>query len=148
MEVSGKVNSQAAKQQAWQAIMTVDNWKQIIPDVSKLESTGEHSYEMVVKVEIGPIKGNQTIHIDFSNLNAPNSGDFMLKHAMIKSVKGHLDFKDQADGEVLTDNAKTVVHYKLDIDAGNPFFNAALDGYKGMMQQGFEELLRGLLAKA
>jgi len=38
--------------------------------------------------------------------------------------------------------------YKINADMGNPIFNAVLDGFKGKIKEGFEELLGRVEQKA
>ncbi len=154
MEVTGSLPSQAEKQPLWDALMSADNWKAAIPDAEKYELIGENLYEMVVKIDIGPVKGNQTLQIQYSNLQPPNSCDFELQNAMVKSAKGHFDLKhpDELPTEEgaapLPFDTRTVLVYKLEADAGNPIFNAMLDGFKDKIKSGFEELLVKLEAQA
>ncbi len=160
MEVTGSLASQVERQQLWNALMNAEYWKGAIPDAEKYEQIGPDLYEMTVKVDIGPIKGNQTVKIQFSEIEAPNSCNFDLQNSLIKTARGCFDLKDpgeisSTEGEA-KDNAvvappegtKTVLYYKLEADAGNPFFNAMLDGFKGKVKDGFEELLGRLETRA
>jgi carbon monoxide dehydrogenase subunit G len=154
MELTGSVPSQAGRQQVWDALMNADYWKEAIPDAEKFELVGDNLYEMVVKVDIGPIKGHQTVNIQFSDLEPPNSCNFELQNSMIKSAKGLLTLKDPAafsseDGETPPpEGTVTLLAYRLEVDAGNPLFNAVLESFKGKIKEGLEEMLGRLEAKA
>jgi len=154
MELTGSVPSQSGRQQVWDALMSADNWKEAVPDAEKFELVGDNLYEMVVKVDIGPIKGNQTVNIQFSDLQLPNSCNFELQNSLVKTTKGSFTLKDPADfssedGETPPlAGTVTLLAYRLEVDAGNPFFNAVIDGYKGRIKEGLEELLGRLVAKA
>ena len=155
MELTGSLASQAERQQLWDALINVQNWKDAIPDAQKLEQVSDDLYEMEVKVDIGPIKGNQTLKIRFLDQQPPNKLDFELQNSMVKEVKGNFELKnpdETVEGiEVpspLPDGTRTVLYYRLNVDAGNPFFNAMLEGYKGRVKDGFDELLGRLEQKA
>lgn len=154
MELTGSVPSQASRQQVWDALMNADYWKEAIPDTEKYELVGENLYEMVVKVDIGPIKGNQTVNVQFSDLEPPNSCNFELQNSLVKTAKGTFTLKDPSefsseDGETPPPaDTVTLLSYRLELDAGNPFFNAVIEGFKGKIKEGLEELLGRLEAKA
>ena len=154
MELTGSVPSQADRQQVWDALMNAEYWKEAIPDTEKYELVGENLYEMIVKVDIGPIKGNQTVNVQFSDLVPPNSCNFELQNSLVKTAKGTFTLKDPAefsseDGETPPpEDTLTLLAYRLEVDAGNPFFNAVIEGFKGKIKEGLEELLGRLEAKA
>src|SRR5690349_1475933 len=97
MELTGSVPSQASRQQVWDALMNAEYWKEAIPDTEKYELVGENLYEMVVKVDIGPIKGNQTVNVQFSDLEPPNSCNFELQNSLVKTAKGTFTLKDPSE---------------------------------------------------
>ncbi len=148
MDISGKVVTKAEKDKLFDTLLDFDNWKRAVPDLVSSEKVGDNSYEMTVKVNLGPIKGDQKLKIDFTNLDRPNSTDFQIQNSMIKSAKGNLGLKDvsELDGQLpgggdIPADARTVILYTLQLDSGNPFFNTVLEGFKGQVASGFEELL-------
>ncbi|HEX2912404.1 MAG TPA: SRPBCC domain-containing protein [Chloroflexia bacterium] len=154
MELTGSVASQAEKERLWDAIFNASYWKEAIPDAEKYEKIGDNLYEMAVKVDIGPIKGNQTVKVQFSELQPPDSCDFEVQNQLVKTAKGSFTLKDAAEAvavdadDPLPEGTKTVLDYRLEADAGNPFFNAMLEGFKGKIKDGFEELLGRVEEKA
>ncbi len=153
MELTGSVPSEADKEVFWAALLNAQYWKEAIPDAEKFEMVGENLYELVVNVDIGPIKGNQTVMLQFSDLQPPDSGNFELQNQLIKSAKGTLELKDPSEVVVedgaapLPASTVSVLEYKMELDAGNPFFNAMLEGFKGKIKEGFEELVGRLEAR-
>ncbi len=154
MELSGNLPSQSDKQTLWDTLMSTEAWKESIPDAEKYEQIGENLYEMAVKADIGPIKGTQTIKIQFNELVPPDSLQFDLQHSLVKTAKGTFLLEDpknpnpDGDAWVVGDEVKTMLVYKLEADAGNPIFNAILESMKGKIKEGFEELLGQVVAKA
>ncbi len=149
MELTGSLTSQVAHQKLWDSIMSTSFWKEAVPDVERYELIGQNLYEMLVKMDIGPIKGNQNIKIQFSDLLPPRACKFDVQNSLIKTARGSFSLVEPSDlpdsGVVIPnpipENTQTVLGYNLEIDAGNPFFNAMLEGFKDKIQQGFEELL-------
>ena len=151
MDVNGSLASQHAREKLWDTLTNVDNWKKALPQPERLDKIGDNSYELEVKVDFGLIKGNQTIKIDFTDLQRPNSFGLVLHHSMVKETKGTFELKDPGETvegveapNPLPDGTQTVVFYKLHIDAGNPFVNNILDSFKDRVKSGFDELLSRL----
>src|SRR5689334_14914248 len=105
MELSGNVACQSNREQLWAGLFNTEVWKASIPDAERYESVGDNLYEMDVKADIGPIKGKQTLKIQFSELQPPNSCNFELTHQLVKSAKGFFELKDPS--EVKDENEET-----------------------------------------
>jgi hypothetical protein len=157
MDISGKVVTKAEKEKLFDTLLDFDNWKSAVPDVVDYQKVGDNSYEMTVKVNLGPVKGDQKLKIDFTSLDRPNSANFQIQNSLIKSAKGNfvLQAVSELDGQLpgggeIPAGTKSVILYTLQLDAGNPFFNTVLEGFKGQVASGFEELLGqfGALAEA
>jgi hypothetical protein len=148
MDISGKVVTKAEKEKLFDTLLDFDNWKSAVPDVVDYQKAGDNSYEMTVKVNLGPVKGEQKLKIDFTSLDRPNSADFQIQNSLIKSAKGNFGLQavSELDGQLpgggeIPAGTKSVILYSLQLDAGNPFFNTVLEGFKGQVASGFEELL-------
>jgi hypothetical protein len=149
MDVNGNVASKAEKEKLYDYLLNFDNWKNEVPDMVKYEKVGDNSYEMTVKVNMGPIKGDQKLRIDFTGLDRPNSANFAVQNSMIKSATGNFVLQDlsELDGQLpgggaIPEGVKSVILYTMQLDSGNPFFNTILEGLKGQVKSGFEELLQ------
>lgn len=155
MELTGIVPSQAEKTQLWEALFNIEVWKESV-QADKYELIGDNLYEMSVQADIGPIKGMQTVKIQFTDLQPPDSCNFNVEHQLVKSANGTLKLQDPdavaADDDFkeffIPESTKTVMVYKINADMGNPIFNAVLDGFKGKIKEGFEELLQRVEQKA
>lgn len=148
MDISGNVATKAEKEKLYNTLLDFDNWKKAVPELVKYEKLGENSYKMTVKVNVGPIKGDQEIKIDFTSLERPDSANFAIQNSMIKSAKGNfvLQALSELDGKLpdggdIPEGVLSVILYSLQLDSGNPFFNSILEGFKGQVKSGFEELL-------
>jgi hypothetical protein len=155
MDVNGNVATKAEKEKLYDYLLNFDNWKKEVPDMVKYEKVGDNSYEMTVKVNMGPIKGDQKLRIDFTSLDRPNSANFAVQNSMIKSAKGNFVLQDlsELDGQLpgggaIPEGVKSVILYSMQLDSGNPFFNTILEGLKGQVKSGFEELLQRFGASA
>ncbi|MDB5080727.1 MAG: hypothetical protein JWP00_2651 [Chloroflexi bacterium] len=149
MEISGNVPTRAEKQILFDTLLDFDNWKKAVPDLVTYQQVGDNSYEMTIKVNLGPVKGDQKLRIDFTSLERPDSANFQVQNSMIKSAKGNFVLQDvsELDGQLpgggaIPQDIKTVILYSLQLDAGNPFFNSIIEGFKGQVKTGFEELLQ------
>lgn len=150
MELSGNVPCQSSKEQLWAGLFNPEVWKETIPEAERYEEVGDNQYEMDVMADIGPIKGKQTLKIQFSELQPPTSCNFELSHQLVKSAKGTFELKDPSEVTVTGENeeaitfpdgTQTVLSYNINADAGNPIFNAVLEGFKAKIKEGFDELL-------
>jgi hypothetical protein len=147
MEVNGSVHSQAARQKLWDALMNTDVWKEAIPEAEKYELVGEDVYEMVVRVDIGPVKGSQTIKVQFLELQPPDSCDFELQHMLVKTVKGNFTIIEphelvvEEGEEPPPEGTTTVLTYRIEADSGNSMLNAMIETLKDRIKGGFEEVL-------
>ena len=150
MDISGNVATKADKEKLYDTLLDFDNWKKAIPNLVKYEKVGDNAYEMSVKLDLGPIKGEQKLKIEFTSLERPDSANFAVQSSMIKSAKGNFVIKAASEldggklpgGEAVPEDIKSVILYSMQLDSGNPFFNSILEGFKGQAKSGFEELLQ------
>ncbi len=148
MELTACKPCLAERQKLWDTLTNIQDWKEAIPEAQRLTSTGENEYELEVKADVGPLKGNQVIKIRFTDMQAPTKLDFEIQHSMVKEVKGTFDLK--LPGETLNgleapnplpDHTITLLFYHLNADAGNPFINAILESLSAKVKDSFDELL-------
>src|SRR4051794_33010460 len=102
MDINGNVATKAEKEKLYDTLLDFDNWKKAIPDLVKYEKVGDNSYEMTVKLNMGPVKGEQKLKIDFTSLERPDSANFAVQNSMIKSAKGNFVLQDvsQLEGQL------------------------------------------------
>jgi hypothetical protein len=160
MEIFGSLISTADRQRLYDTMTNVENWRSFIPHAKSFEHKEDDSYEVVIEVDVGPIKGDQTVTLKLTEQNPPHSSNFEMHNSIVKNVKGNFTFLEPGDGfpegydaekiemPVPTPSTRTILLYKLDVDAGNPFVNGFIDMMKGKAKDGFDELLRSLEARA
>lgn len=157
MEVTGNLAMKAEKEKLWNTLVDLEQWRGSMPEIIAFEKTADHEYQMTVKLDLGIIKGDQTLKIKLSDLESPTSCTFNVENELIKTAKGNFLLKDPAQAiqedpantpAEVPEGTKTFLIYKLDLDAGNPFYNTIMEGFKGKLKEGFEELLKSLDARA
>ncbi|NWJ96132.1 MAG: hypothetical protein HXX20_10140 [Chloroflexi bacterium] len=149
MELNDNIPCRSEKEQLWASLFNAAIWKASIPDAEKYELIGENLYEMDVITDIGPIKGLQTVQIQFSDLQPPQTCSFEVLHGLVKTAKGSFELKDSGLLELeemelflgLPEGTRTLLFYTLEADTGNPLFNAMLETFKGKIKDGFGEIL-------
>ncbi len=141
MELAGSIPCKATKQKLWEALFNPEIWKESIPEAQRYALVGDNLYEMEVKAEMGPVKGNQLVKIHFTDLNPPTSCNFELQHQLVKSATGSFKIEEAA-------NSTSTLNYSLKADAGNPLFNAVLENFKEKVKNGLEEVFGRIAEKA
>lgn len=154
MELSGTLPTQSNRENLWSAIFNPEAWKEALPGTERCEQTGENEFELEVPVELGFIKGHQIIKILFSEVVEHTSSNFSLENKMVKKAAGTFEIKNPdevtppEDSEGYPAGTQSILVYTLDMDMGNPLFNAAIEGFKGKIKEGLEEILQRLEDKA
>jgi hypothetical protein len=149
MELYDNIPCQIEKEELWAGLFNVDIWKASIPDAETYELIGENLYEMNVYADLGPIKGMQTVKIQFTDLEPPEACNFELQHELVKSALGSFELRDPGVIELeeletfldLPEGTRTLLAYTLEADTGNPLFNAILETFKEKIREGFGEIL-------
>jgi len=77
MELKGKHTIGTDPETLWNILMDVEILPKIIPGISKLEKTGENTYNSVLEVKFGPVSGEFTGDMQMENINHQRS--FTLK---------------------------------------------------------------------
>jgi carbon monoxide dehydrogenase subunit G len=153
MRLEGKLALECEKDTFWAALFDGEVWLSASEQLERFELVEENQYELAVQVELGPIKGVQTIKLSYSELVPNQSCSFVLEHNLIKEAKGAFDLKlppeietieGQDEAFSMPEDTKSVVVYGMDLDAGNPVFNAAIETLKSKLRENFEEFLTAL----
>ena len=162
MKLNSRVYCRSEREALWTAIFNPEAWKASLPDATEYEEVEPNEYEMIVKVDFGPLKGNQTIKISFSELEPPHSCNLKVANKLLKSMTGSYQLElpgeavaedtesnteddkssDEAkEPEVIPEETRTIFRYHLNMDMGNPMFNAIIESFKGKVESGFAEIL-------
>jgi hypothetical protein len=150
MELSGTLPTQSSREKLWSVIFSPEAWKEALPDTESCEQTNENEFELEIPVELGFIKGHQSIKIIFSEIVEGISSSFSLENKLVKSATGTFEILNPdevtppEDDEGFPVGTQAILAYTMEMDMGNPLFNAALEGFKGKIKEGLEEILQRL----
>jgi len=77
MQLAGKYVLHAAPPIVWATLMNKDALTRVVPGISRLEQTGDHSYKSILDIKLGPVSGSFTGNLQLDDLQEPNA--FTLK---------------------------------------------------------------------
>jgi carbon monoxide dehydrogenase subunit G len=77
MQLAGKYLLHAAPPKVWATLMNKDSLANIVPGISRLEQTGDHTFKSILDIKLGPVNGSFTGHLQLDDLQEPNA--FTLK---------------------------------------------------------------------
>ena len=77
MQLAGKYVLHAAPPKVWATLMNKDSLVNIVPGISRLEETGDHSFTSILDIKLGPVSGSFTGNLQLADLQEPNA--FTLK---------------------------------------------------------------------
>lgn len=73
MEIKGEYQIASSREQVWAALIDPEMLEKCIPGCESLQQTGEHEFEAVIKVAIGPVRARFNTRISLDDLNPPQS---------------------------------------------------------------------------
>ena len=77
MQLSGKQVFQASPSRIWSLLMDPATLARVVPGVTKLEKTGDHSFNSIVTIKLGPVSGSFTGNMQLEDRQEPKR--FTLK---------------------------------------------------------------------
>ncbi|MBO9203725.1 MULTISPECIES: CoxG family protein [Niastella] len=77
MQLAGKHVLHAAPPKVWATLMNKDTLARVVPGISHLEETGDHTYKSTLDIKLGPVNGSFTGNLQLDDLQEPSS--FTLK---------------------------------------------------------------------
>ncbi|OQP66110.1 CoxG family protein [Niastella populi] len=77
MQLAGKHLIHAAPAKVWAILMNKETLAHIVPGISGLEQTGDHSFKSTLDIKLGPVSGSFTGNLQLHDLQEPNA--FTLK---------------------------------------------------------------------
>ena len=77
MNLAGKYLLHAAPPKVWATLMNKDSLANIVPGISRLEQTGDHTFKSMLDIKLGPVSGSFTGNLQLDDLQEPNA--FTLK---------------------------------------------------------------------
>ena len=78
MKVAGEYRFDAPPEEVWEALLDPEVLAAIMPGCKKLELTGEHQYEGILDMKVGPVQGQFKGKVNLQNFDAPNGYDLKL----------------------------------------------------------------------
>jgi len=60
MQLTGKRILQATPSTIWTMLMDTDTLSRIVPGITRLEKTGDHSFKSILEIKMGPVSGSFT----------------------------------------------------------------------------------------
>ncbi|MBN9408669.1 MAG: carbon monoxide dehydrogenase subunit G [Burkholderiaceae bacterium] len=72
MEMQGQRQLAVTQQQAWEALNDPETLKACVPGCEKMEAAGDDSYEVGLKVKIGPVSARFAGRITLSDVQPPS----------------------------------------------------------------------------
>jgi carbon monoxide dehydrogenase subunit G len=77
MQLTGKYVLHAAPPKVWATLMNTDTLAKVVPGISRLEQTGDHTYKSILDIKLGPVSGSFTGSLQLDDLQEPSA--FTLK---------------------------------------------------------------------
>jgi carbon monoxide dehydrogenase subunit G len=77
MQLAGKYLLHAAPPKVWAILMNMDTLANIVPGISRLEQTGDHTFKSILDIKLGPVSSSFTGHLQLDDLQEPSA--FTLK---------------------------------------------------------------------
>jgi carbon monoxide dehydrogenase subunit G len=149
MEINGYIPMRIDREEAWKSLFSAEAWKNAI-QAEKFEQVGDALYDVAVMVDFAILKGLHDAQLMFNDIIHNYSSNFNVENKLVKTVEGTFELKhpDEVEPEEGTEShpegTRTILNYRLNMDAGNPLFNAAFEGFKHKIQEAFEEILARL----
>ena len=78
MKVAGEYRFDAPPDEVWEALLDPEVLAAIMPGCKKLELTGEHQYEGILDMKVGPVQGQFKGKVNLENFDAPHGYDLRL----------------------------------------------------------------------
>ncbi|THU36004.1 carbon monoxide dehydrogenase [Niastella caeni] len=77
MQLAGKYLLHAAPPKVWATLMNMDTLAKVVPGISRLEKTGDHTFKSILDIKLGPVSGSFTGNLQLDDLQEPSA--FTLK---------------------------------------------------------------------
>ncbi len=73
MQLAGKHVLHAAPSKVWATLMNKDALARVVPGISRLEETGDHSFRSTLDIKLGPVNGTFIGNLQLDDLQEPNT---------------------------------------------------------------------------
>src|SRR5437868_13949120 len=103
MKLTGSYRIRAPREQVWQALLSPDGMKRILPGCEKLDPAGENRYNATFRAGVGHIKGTFSGQVSLTELDPPNG------YTLRSSMKASTGFVEGSGRVELRDAAQDVI---------------------------------------
>ena len=104
MQLTGKHVILASPMKIWSMLMDTDILSRIVPGVTRLEKTGDHSYKSILEIKMGPVSGSFTGDLQMEDVSEQKG--FVLKvkqHSKIGNADSSIQINLSPVGEDQTE---------------------------------------------
>ena len=79
MELKGRHKVNATPSTLWKMLMDTDTLSKIVPGISRLEKTGDNSYNSILEIKMGPVSGSFTGNLQMENIEVQKGFTLMVQ---------------------------------------------------------------------
>lgn len=112
MQLAGKYVLHAAPPRVWATLMNKDVLARVVPGISRLEQTGDHTYTSILDIRLGPVSGSFTGNLQLDDLQEPNA--FILK-AQQNSKIGNANAAIKINLSLIDETGDTEISFDGDV---------------------------------
>jgi carbon monoxide dehydrogenase subunit G len=112
MQLAGKYVLHAAPPRVWATLMNQDTLARVVPGISRLEQTGDHSFKSILDIKLGPVSGSFTGNLQLDDLQEPNA--FTLK-AQQNSKMGNANADIKINLALVDETGDTEISFNGDV---------------------------------
>lgn len=113
MEFSGVAQMRAQRGAVWEGLLNPEVLRRCIPGCKSLEQVGADTYQAIIELGVGPVKGTYQLGMELKDLAPPQSYRLVVAGSGGPGfVQAELKLNLQDQGE------KTAVHYDVEAEVG------------------------------
>ncbi|MEE8524400.1 MAG: carbon monoxide dehydrogenase subunit G [Thermoanaerobaculia bacterium] len=113
MKIQGEYVFDAPRDTVWEAVIDPDVLTRVLPGAEDFHEVGDHEYEGMLKIKVGPVQGKFKGKVKLSDLKAPESYRLDLDG---KGAPGFIN--GQGDLRLEDAGSQTKLHYEIDAKVG------------------------------
>ncbi len=114
MELNGQQRIAAPRQKVWDALNDARVLKACIPGCESLTQDGDHAFDAIVQVKVGPVRAKFSGRVELSDIRPPES--YRISGEGKGGVAGFA--KGGADVSLVEDGDGTILNYAVKADVG------------------------------
>ena len=79
MELKGRHKVNATPATLWNMLMDTETLSKIVPGISRLEKTGDNSYNSILEIKMGPVSGSFSGNLQMENIEEQKGFTLMVQ---------------------------------------------------------------------